>query len=89
MLYKTTSPQLRSESTSFNTLDPKYKAFITRLESSNYFEGELVGSKKYVEKELFARKGWESSLIDDSCVLPFFFVFELRLTEEADILIEY
>jgi hypothetical protein len=60
MLYTTTSPILRF-STEFDPTNSSYQSFIASLTRQGYFEQEIIGSSKYVEKELIARTGWIAS----------------------------
>lgn len=67
MLYKLTSTQLRVPS-GFDSTDPSYVAFLARLETRGYFEGEVQGSARWVAKEQHARAGWLAAK-SDRCVL--------------------
>ncbi|KAI5479487.1 SGT1 family protein [Pseudohyphozyma bogoriensis] len=38
---------------------PEYKAFISKLSSKGFFEGEVEGSLKWQEREAMARRSWK------------------------------
>lgn len=69
MLYKLTSPQLRHSAAddplaSFDSSDPRYRAYLKNLAEKGFFEGEVEGSEKWREKEAAAREGWVKAKSD-------------------------
>ena len=61
MLYQLTTPRARRPTdgtTTFDSSDPRYRAYLKSLTEKGFFGEEVEGSEAWKEKEQLAREGW-------------------------------